>query len=476
MRPAKAAGARAHIMSLVDNPALYRAVWRWHFYAGLIVAPFMLMLSVTGAIYLFKEDINDLLYAHERLVAPVQASLPFSQLVAAAEAAMPGGVVTRIDPPATPDRSAQVFVVGAAGERRVFVNPATAEVLGAQNYQTTLVGLAEQLHGSLMLGKFGDAIVELAACWGAVLVVTGLYLWWPRGRRGVLSALTPSFAARGRPLWKSVHSTLGAWASAVILFLILTGLPWANVWGTLLRGGADIAGVGYPAAHRSHGPGPVSTPTLREATGDAPWTLENAPMPQSEDHSAHHGGGGMTPSHASAGAIGVDREATILADAGVATPYRLSLPKGPAGVYTAVVYPGDPRGQRTVQLDQYSGRILGDVAFAQYGVAAKAVEFGVQLHMGNFFGRANQFLMLFACIGVAGLSITGPVMWWKRRPKGRLGAPRPLEPAGLRGVALVTLALGLVFPLAGLSLAVALAVERWVAPRVWGGGRPVATN
>ncbi|MFC7052007.1 PepSY-associated TM helix domain-containing protein [Hansschlegelia quercus] len=463
-------------MSLVDNPAIYRAVWRWHFYAGLIVAPFMLMLSVTGAIYLFKEDINDLLYAHERIVSPGHASLPLSQLVAAAETAASGGVATRIDPPATPDRSAQVFVTGANGERRVSVNSATAEVLGIQNYQTTLVGLAEQLHGSLMLGKIGDAIVELAACWGAVLIVTGLYLWWPRGRRGVLSALTPSFRAKGRPFWKSLHAAMGAWASAVILFLILTGLPWANVWGTLLRGGADLVGIGYPAAHRSHGLAPVSTPTLREATGEAPWTLEQAPMPRSDDHSAHHGGGGMMPSHAGAGAIGVDRAAAILADAGISMPYRLSLPKGPSGVYTAVVYPGDPRGQRTVQLDQYSGRILTDVAFGQYGVAAKAVEFGVQLHMGNFFGRANQFLMLFACVGVAGLSMTGPIMWWKRRPKGRLGAPRPLEPARLRSVALITLALGLVFPLAGLSLLVALGIERWVAPRVWRGGGSVAAN
>lgn len=82
-----------------------------------------------------------------------------------------------------------------------------------------------------------------------------------------------------------------------------------------------------------------------------------------------------------------------------------------------------------------------------------AVELGVQLHMGNYFGRANQVVMLIACLGVILLSITGPIVWWKRRPKGGLGAPRELAPLRLRTMALITIGLGLMFPLAGASLA-----------------------
>ena len=36
------------------RPQLSQTIWRWHFYAGLLVAPFMLILAVTGAIYLFN--------------------------------------------------------------------------------------------------------------------------------------------------------------------------------------------------------------------------------------------------------------------------------------------------------------------------------------------------------------------------------------------------------------------------------------
>lgn len=79
--------------------------------------------------------------------------------------------------------------------------------------------------------------------------------------------------------------------------------------------------------------------------------------------------------------------------------------------------------------------------------------------MGNYFGRANQVVMLIACLGVILLSITGPIMWWKRRPKGGLGAPRELAPLRLRTMALITTGLGLVFPLAGASLALVLILD-----------------
>lgn len=37
---------------------LYRAIWRWHFYAGLFIIPMILILSVTGAMYLFKPQVE----------------------------------------------------------------------------------------------------------------------------------------------------------------------------------------------------------------------------------------------------------------------------------------------------------------------------------------------------------------------------------------------------------------------------------
>lgn len=444
--------------------AVYRAVWRWHFYAGLVCAPFLVILAVTGAIYLFNDEINDLAYPDLRRVPPSANAVPLEQMAASALAGYPGGKVTRIDTPAAAGRSVEVFVTPQQGEpRRVFVDPGSGRVLGSYVYSRTLVGFSDIAHGSLMLGTFGDALVELAACWGFILTVTGLYLWWPRGGLRIATALLPRWNTKGRAFWKAWHAAVGVWTAILIMFLILTGLPWANIWGDLLRRGIDAAGIGYPASHRGHGVSLTSATTVKQATdGAGPWTTQNAPAPRSEVHAHAHGTAVPLPG-ATAHPIGLDRVAQVVAAQGMAAPYRLSLPREAGAAYIVFTYPDRPEGQRTLYVDPYSGRVLGDVRFADYGIAAKAVELGVQLHMGNYFGRLNQIVMLVPCLGIVFLALTGPYLWWRRRPKGGLTAPKMIAAPSVRTLALIVLAIGLAFPLAGASLVACLLIDRLVA-------------
>lgn len=449
---------------------LYRTVWRWHFYAGLFVAPLLLILAITGSIYLFKDEIENTLHAPLHFAAQRERSLPASRLIAAAQAAHPGAV-TRIDLPGDPRRTAQVFASPSEGPPlRVFVDPGTARVHGAFVYTRTLVGLADTVHGSLMLGRVGDAIVELAACWALLLIATGLYLWWPRDR-GWRHALWPDWRARGRPFWRSLHSAIGAWVAALVVFLILTGLPWAGVWGDLLRAGTQQLGIGYPDEHRHHGTA-AAKPAMSQAqaVGETPWTLRDAPMPASTAHAAHAHHRSAHDAVGTAGArpadIGIDAVTRILARHGLRGDYRLSLPQAEDGVYTAVVYPDRPQGQRSVNIDRYRGAVVGDTGFADYGWAAQAVELGVQLHMGNYFGRANQLVMLLPCIGIVALSFSGAWMWWRRRPRGRLGAPAAPSPARLRTIVWIALGCGLLFPLLGASMLLVYALDRAVIARL----------
>jgi uncharacterized iron-regulated membrane protein len=438
----------------------FRAIWRWHFYAGLIVAPFLLILAVTGAIYLFNVEIEDALHPEMRLVTPMATRQPVSRLVRAALAARPGKV-TRIDLPATPDRSAIVFVTPAAGDPvQVAVDPGTGRVLGSLVYTRTLVGLADTLHTSLMLGYWGGVAIELAACWAIVLIATGLYLWWPRGRRGAGGLLYPRLHLRGRMLWRDVHATIGVWAVALIGFLLLTGLPWTQVEGPLMRSAVQRLGAGYPPSHGKTDV-PSSVP-MKAALGTAPWTLEGAPMPVSDGggHAGHDMGGGGADAAAVAG---LDRVVAMLArDHGLVRGYRLFPPIGSTGVYTAYTYPDRPEGQRSFYFDRYSGRLIRQVDYADYGVAAKAIELGVQLHMGNYFGRANQIVMLATCIAIVLLVVSGVAMWWKRRPAGRLAAPGRVPDAPIRG-AVALLAVGCVLmPILGVSVLAVLLLDRLV--------------
>ncbi|MGE4432344.1 MAG: PepSY-associated TM helix domain-containing protein [Sphingobium sp.] len=447
-----------------QSPPLYRAIWRWHFYAGLIVAPFLLILSVTGAIYLFNDELNDAFYAELRFVTPQESRQPVSRLIDAALAAYPG-TATRIDLPAVPDRSAVVFVTPASGDPlRVSVDPGTGRVLGSFVYERTLVGFADVAHGSLTIGTTGDRIVELAACWALVLIASGVYLWWPRGRKGWAGLLFPRLGRKGRLFWRDLHAVTGFWTVALIGFLIVTGLPWAGVQGDLLKRAFAATGIGYPAANRNYDP-PRSVP-MKAALGEAPWTLEDAPMPASDPHAGHPGHGIMPAKDNHPPATVTDAIVARLAGQGLEGGYRLFLPSGPTGVFTAYTYPDQPQGQRTLYFDRYSGGLIREVSWADYGAGAKAIELGVQLHMGNYFGRANQMLMLVPCIGIVLLVASGLVMWWKRRPLGTLGAP----PADGRrvgpGFAAMILALALLLPLMGLSLIVVAVLERLVLSRI----------
>jgi len=184
----------------------YRSIWRWHFYAGLFVIPFMLMLATTGIIYLFKPQLDALMYHNQMFVQPAGTMLPYTQQLKAAQSVYPDATITKFTPSVTPNRSAEVELT-TPKERTltVFVNPYTGKILGDRDEKYNLQSVARKLHGELMIGKIGDYLVELAACWGLVLLITGLYLWLPRRGFTVWGTLLPRWWSKNRRVfWRDL--------------------------------------------------------------------------------------------------------------------------------------------------------------------------------------------------------------------------------------------------------------------------------
>ncbi len=109
--------------------SLYRAIWRWHFFAGLLVIPFMISLAVTGGLYLFNDEIDDTLFAYRNIVPVGEAPLQPSVIVANAVEAVPGSAAVAYRTPGGADRSARVTVGVGAGRMMVYVDPYTADIL-----------------------------------------------------------------------------------------------------------------------------------------------------------------------------------------------------------------------------------------------------------------------------------------------------------------------------------------------------------
>jgi uncharacterized iron-regulated membrane protein len=155
------------------------------------------------------------------------------------------------------------------------------------------------------------------------------------------------------------------------------------------------------------------------------------------------------------------------------TYYRVNFPRSETGVYTitANTMGGDivdPRKDRTTHLDQYSGRILGEVTWNDYNVMAKALAVGISLHQGDI-SVVNKILNVLFCLAFIAVSITGGVMWWKRRPagKGKLGVPPTFEDSGIWKAGLATVVLiSVLFPLAGATIVIAMLLDWLLFSRV----------
>ncbi|WP_435607585.1 PepSY-associated TM helix domain-containing protein [Pseudomonas knackmussii] len=426
----------------------YNLAWRWHFYAGLFVAPFMILLAFTGIIYLFKPQLDVLMYRDLLEVQPAAQVLSADEQLARLHQALPQAAVSKYLPPATAESSAQ-FVTSLDGrETNLFVNPYSGELLGSQDAHYNLQAIARALHGELMIGTVGDRLIELAAGWGIVLVVSGVYLWWPRGR-GKRGVLVPNREQRGRGWWRELHAVTGFWGAALLLFMLLSGMTWTGYWGESF---ADVWNR-FPAAMWNDVPkSDVQARSLNEAHRQTvPWAMENTPMPVSGAHAEHAGhmaGGSMA-----APQIGLQQVVDIARERGVTPGYSISLPKGEEGVFTVSVFADDPRNDATLHVDQYSGKVLADVRWKDYNLVARSVETGVMLHEGKMFGLANQLLMLAVCLMILFSAASGLWLWWLRKPAGRLGVP-PLPhalPVWKVGLGIVVL-LGIAFPLVGASL------------------------
>src|SRR5580704_2212497 len=107
-----------------SSGSLYRAVWRWHFIAGLLVLPFLVMMAITGGAYLFKPELDHLMYRAWEDVPP-RAGLfaPASEVIRQVEVEMSGRVL-QLTPPAGPARAVRLLVRVPTGEAlTVFADP-----------------------------------------------------------------------------------------------------------------------------------------------------------------------------------------------------------------------------------------------------------------------------------------------------------------------------------------------------------------
>ncbi|MFN4023747.1 MAG: PepSY-associated TM helix domain-containing protein [Hyphomonas sp.] len=440
-------------MASASRTSLQHRVWRWHFIAGLMVVPFAIILAVTGAIYLFKPQFDAAVEARINAgAAPLAGeTLPADVLVSAALEAYPGSALVRlILPSADNDPTVEVETRGAGGPRTLWIDRSTGEILHQTATGSRFMNTVKDIHGTLLAGKRGSLVVEIMASWMIILIVTGLYLWWPRGTVW-WRVFLPDFRANGGPreTWRRVHGMTGAWIGGLVLAILLSGLPWTEVWGD-----------GYSRVKRLAGleePGQEWFVTLQSSDPHADHSL----------HAMHHDHSGMLwdqgGEEAVTGIVPADDALALEDILKIARPQQypppvwVQPPRGENGVWT-IRSMGPSRTDRvTVHYDRFTGEEILRITFAHHNPVDRFVAQGVAFHEGQLLGPLNQLTGVLAALGVILMSVSGAVMWWRRRPKGRLGLPpMPADRRLTAGMVVLVIAFGIFLPMAGITLVAAL--------------------
>ena len=452
----------------------YLSVWRWHFFAGLYVIPFMLMLAVTGMIMLASPWIDQWQYGEQLTTVEQQEQyLPLDSQLKAVSQAYPELKVAEFIPPVNAEQSSLFKLKGDdSGTLMVFVNPYSGDILGEFKNQDRIYTLMDEIHGTLLIGETGDFLIELAAGFGILLLITGLYLHWPTDKSARLAMLIPAFilpaiwkktTSSKRSAWKQIHSSLGFYASLFLLFFLLTGMAWTGIWGAKLvqpwsSFPAEKKAKHWQSEQLTHSS--LNTDQLNEVA----WNLEQTPLPVSVDSAKDNSRTSLQSVYEQALAMGF-----VINDRGIFSDrFRIALPKDDTGVYSIMSVTmsrdmTDPTGDRTVHIDQYSGRVLADIGWQDYSPVAKTMAAGIAFHMGSA-GWWNLILAFLACLMFLVLAITGALLWWKRKPSGKsiqLAAPPGQTFARTPNKTLVLLMLltGALFPVSGAAMLIFLLIE-----------------
>lgn len=414
---------------------LYGIVWRWHFLVGIVAIPIVVVIALSGALYAFEPELGPLI--DERIALPHTASpaKPLDDLLDLAEG--PACTPTGMYVASKPDRV--WFVYCAEGEENnLLVDPYRGEIV-AQNGGHTWMDIVFHIHWELMLGDKGRLVIEWGTSCTVVLLLTGVYLWWPRGKRRGGGVWWPRRELKARQWLRDLHAVIGAYLLPIMFIVAATGLMW-----TIHAGGDRWDKI------------------ARDAVLDVAMT-----PPKSKPSDKPR----LTVSQALA-ATGFDR----------ATDGRaiyFSLPgKDKDAAYNFYIYDDTnvtPWVTQSFYVDAYSGEILRVLAFEDRGMLGKVDTLRYSLHIGSILSLPGRIAVFTATLALVAMCITGPWMWWKRRAKGSLGMPpRAKRLSWPLWVGLA--ALGFVMPMFGYTLGLIVIVEGIRYGVRWWSGRNVGTH
>jgi uncharacterized iron-regulated membrane protein len=164
-------------MDVQERKVLYAAVWRWHFYAGLYVAPFLMLLAITGLLMLAEGPLERWQLGDRLTNTSGSSATSHQARLDAARSAFPNATFVRYQPGRNSTEATRVTVTIDDRPHTVFVDASTGRVRGIVDDGHRIGVVAKLVHGTLLIGAWGDMFIEIAASLGILHAISSGRTW-----------------------------------------------------------------------------------------------------------------------------------------------------------------------------------------------------------------------------------------------------------------------------------------------------------
>jgi uncharacterized iron-regulated membrane protein len=375
-----------------------KSVAAWlHLWTGLVTGIVVVIVSVTGCIQVFDEELFDLFHHDLVKVQRNGPQRPVSELMTIAQKTLGKkkpitsikvgeegeSYIFSATKPVKPEEAGLTYFSQFKYNDDVFVNPYTGKVLAVIDSRYEFFNLMEQLHRQLLLVRpIGSMVVGSCVLLFLLMMITGFMIWLPKNLKQLKQSISIKWNAKWKRVNYDMHSSLGFWVLPIAMIIAITGLTWAFKWWE--NGIYNLLGSkGRPSIERK---APVIT--TADTTGKK---LDIAFSSLQQELNGNF------------------------------TGINLSLPKKKEKVVMAVVYPKYKTDNwyniSYYYLDLRTGKIFDRVLQSQKSLALKWRNSNKQIHTGRLFGWPTQILAFLASLICATLPITGFLIWWGKRKK-----------------------------------------------------------
>ncbi|OXA75734.1 Uncharacterized iron-regulated membrane protein [Flavobacterium aquidurense] len=344
-----------------------------HLWLGLATGIIVFIISITGCIYVFEEEIRSF-SKQEVLYVPIQ-NIPFAgikEIVLHFEKAEPKQKITSIK---INQKANNATVELSTKKKTYYFNPYDATLINSEKQDWLTV--VRKLHTSLLLGETGSFIQKWSVVIFTFMLLTGLILWFPNQIRLIKQSLTIKWKGTFKRVNYDLHNVLGFYASFFLIVISLTGLFFA------------FKGVKNTASF-------LTGSELSEGTKvDSKVIAKEEPV-----------------------AIRYDRiYKTAIQQYPGANTTTLSVRKD-GDLRLRMLYPYQwSRKQNTFFFDPSTGQLLRYKLYKDFSAADTIEASNYDIHTGGFFGLFGKIIAFFASLISASLPITGFIIWLKKKKK-----------------------------------------------------------